>query len=231
MFYDEIQATKACEEDPSLIYELIKEGHMELVGKLLKKKIVSINTKDKEDNTVLMKLAKLKQYDMVLDYINDLDYDINHQNSEGNTIMHILAKKDYVYIANIIKKLKRNKKFSPNLRNNDGDTILDIAIKHNNLSTTLKLLEDKRFNNIDLISFNNLYNTFIKNENFGKYTKLLNLETIINELSKKTKLLPRIQELINTVKSNFEMIKNELMSNKLTLMDHIMKNIYMEVAV
>lgn len=44
MFYDETQATLACEEEPSLIFELIKEGHLELVDKLIKKKIVSLNT-------------------------------------------------------------------------------------------------------------------------------------------------------------------------------------------
>ena len=42
MFYDETQATTACEEEPSLIFELIKEGHLELVDKLIKKKIVII---------------------------------------------------------------------------------------------------------------------------------------------------------------------------------------------
>ena len=31
MFYDETQAINACEEDPSLIFELIKEGHLDLV--------------------------------------------------------------------------------------------------------------------------------------------------------------------------------------------------------
>ena len=28
MFYDEKQALKACEEDPSLIFDLIKEGYL-----------------------------------------------------------------------------------------------------------------------------------------------------------------------------------------------------------
>lgn len=51
MFYDETQATTACEEEPSLIFELIKEGHLELVDKLIKKKIVSLNTIDQDSNT------------------------------------------------------------------------------------------------------------------------------------------------------------------------------------
>ena len=231
MFYDEEQAVKACEEEPSLIFELMKEGHMQLVDFLLKKKKVSLKTMDQDGNTVLMKLLKMRQYDLVEKYINDLDSDINHQNNEGNTFAHLLATKDYVHTANIIKKLRRNKEFMPNIRNNEGKTILDLAISTGNLCTTLKLLEDKRFNDIDLVSFTNLYNTFVKSEEFGKYTKLMNLETIISELSKKSRLLPRVEEIISLVKKNFDIIKNELMNNKLTFMDNIVKNVTMGVAV
>lgn len=229
MFYDEEQAVKACEEEPSLIFELMKEGHMQLVDFLLKKKKVSLKTIDQDGNTVLMKLLKMRQYDLVEKYINDLDSDINHQNNEGNTFAHLLATRDYVHTANIIKKLRRNKEFMPNVRNNEGKTILDLAISTGNLCTTLKLLEDKRFNDIDLVSFTNLYNTFVKSEEFGKYTKLMNLETIISELSKKSRLLPRVEEIISLVKKNFDIIKNELMNNKLTFMDNIVKNVLMEV--
>ena len=231
MFYDEEQALKACEEEPSLIFELMKEGHMQLVDLLLKKKKVSLKTMDQEGNTVLMKLLKMRQYDLVEKYINDINSDINHQNNEGNTFAHLLATKDYVHTANIIKKLRRNKEFMPNVRNNEGKTILDLAISTGNLCTTLKLLEDKRFNDIDLVSFTNLYNTFVKSEEFGKYTKLMNLETIISELSKKSRLLPRVEEIISLVKKNFDIIKNELMNNKLTFMDNIVKNVLMEVTV
>ena len=231
MFYDEEQTLKACEEEPSLIFELMKEGHMQLVDFLLKKKKVSLKTIDQDGNTILMKLLKMKQYDLVEKYINDLDSDINHQNNEGNTFAHLLATKDYVHTANIIKKLRRNKEFMPNIRNNEGKTILDLAISTGNLCTTLKLLEDKRFNDIDLVSFTNLYNTFVKSEEFGKYTKLMNLETIISELSKKSRLLPRVEEIISLVKKNFDIIKNELMNNKLTFMDNIVKNVTMGVAV
>ena len=231
MFYDEEQALKACEEEPSLIFELMKEGHMQLVDFLLKKKKVSLKTIDQDGNTILMKLLKMKQYDLVEKYINDINSDINHQNNDGNTFAHLLATRDYVHTANIIKKLRRNKEFMPNIRNNEGKTILDLAISTGNLCTTLKLLEDKRFNDIDLVSFTNLYNTFVKSEEFGKYTKLMNLETIISELSKKSRLLPRVEEIISLVKKNFDIIKNELMNNKLTFMDNIVKNVTMGVAV
>ena len=231
MFYDEDQAIRACEEEPSLIFELIKEGHIELADKLLQKKLVSLMTLDAEGNTVLMKLVKMRQYGIVEKYINSADYDVNHQNKDGNTLIHLLAGKDYIHTAAIIKKLKRNKNFVPNIRNNEGKTSLDIAISNNNLCTTLKLIEDKRFNNIDIVSFTNLYNTFIKNDNFGKYAKLMNLETIINELSKKSRLLPSIEELVVMIKKNFNVIKNELMCNKLTYIDKIMDNILVEVNV
>ena len=231
MFYDENQAIKACEEDPSLIFELIKEGHMDLVNKLLKLKKVSLNEIDEDENTVLMKLLKIKQYDLVEKYINNSDYDINHQNKDGNTLVHLLASKNYLHIASIIKKLKSNKEVNPNIRNNEGKTALDIAITMDNLCTTLKLIEDKRFNNIDIVSFTNLYNKFIKSDKFGKYSRLTNLEIVIKELSKKTKLLPRVEELIDLIKKNYDIIKNEIMSNKLTFIDTIVNNVLVEVGV
>ena len=229
MFYDEEQAYKACEEEPALVFELIKEGHMDLVDKLLKLKKVSLNEIDEDGNTVLMKLLKVKQYNLVEKYINNRDYDINHQNKDGNTLVHLLASKDYLHVASIIKKLKRNKEANPNIRNNDGKTALDIAIKTDNLCITLKLIEDKRFNNIDIVSFTNLYNKFIKSEKIGKYTKLTNLETIVKELSKKPKLLPRMEELVELIKKNFEIIKKEIMSNKLTFIDTIVNSVLVEV--
>ena len=231
MFYDEDQATKACEEEPSLVFELIKEGHMDLVDKLLKSKIVSLNEVDEDNNTVLMKLLKVKQYDLVEKYINNSDYDINHQNKDGNTLIHLLSSKDYLHIASIIKKLRRNKEVNPNIRNNEGKTALDIAISMDNLCTTLKLIEDKRFNNIDVISFTNLYNKFIKSEKFGKYSRLTNLEIVIKELSKKTKLLPRMEELVDLIKKNYDIIKNEIMSNRLTFIDTIVNSVLVEVGV
>ena len=148
MFYDETQAITACEEEPSLIFALMKEGHFELVDKILKKKLVSAAEIDEDGNTVLMKLLKLKQYDLVLKYMNNSDFEVNHQNKDGNTFAHIVATKDYVHVAPIIKKLKKNKEFSPNLKNNNGETVLDVSIQSGYLWTTLKFLEDYRFNNI-----------------------------------------------------------------------------------
>ena len=108
MFYAEEQAILACEEDPSLIFELMKEGHFYLVDNLLKKKKVSVATLDNDGNNVLMKLAKLHQYELVFKYLSKDEDIINHQNNEGNTLLHILATRNYMKVAPIIKKLKRN---------------------------------------------------------------------------------------------------------------------------
>ena len=197
----------------------MKEGHFYLVDSLLSKKKVRVAETDEAGNTVLMKLLKLHQYNLVLKYINYDKEIVNHQNNEGNTLLHILATRNYMKVAPIIKKLKRNQ----------GKTILDVAIEKDNLSTAFKILEDKRFNNIDVMSFLSFYKTFIKSGEYGKYTKLSNLEVIVSNLEKKNELLPMMDKLVTMIKENFDRIKNELMKNNLTSMDHIIKEVLVEV--
>ncbi len=228
MFYAEEQVYDALKENKNTIFELMKEGLWQLVDKMLSKKMVSLSLVDEEGNTVLMKLVKLKQYSMALKYMGLSDVDINHQNNDGNTFAHLLATKDYIKVAPLIKKLKRNKEFSPNLKNNEGKTILDLSIESGNLCTTLKFLEDKRFDNIDVVSFIHLYKTFIKNNEYGKYTKLSNLEVVVDHLEKKEDLLPRMKKLIDMILENFDRIKSEILGNKLTVMDQILDTILVE---
>lgn len=228
MFYAEEQVYDALKENKNTIFELMKEGLWPLVDKMLSKKMVSLSLVDEEGNTVLMKLVKLKQYSMALKYMGLSDVDINHQNNDGNTFAHLLATKDYIKVAPLIKKLKRNKEFSPNLKNNEGKTILDLSIESGNLCTTLKFLEDKKFDNIDVVSFIHLYKTFIKNNEYGKYTKLSNLEVVVDHLEKKEDLLPRMKKLIDMILENFDRIKSEILGNKLTVMDQILDTILVE---
>ena len=70
------------QEDPSLTFNLIKEGHIEFVDKLLKKKLVDINLTDEFGNSILMRLLKAGAYDVVLKYMSDKSWDINHQNDD-----------------------------------------------------------------------------------------------------------------------------------------------------
>lgn len=220
MFYDEKQAIRACEEEPVLIFELMKEGHMELVDYLLTQKKVSINTTDEQGNDVLARLLKMKQYDLVLKHMMRNDWDINHQNLDGNTFAHILVSINYVNVLDIINQLKKNKNFIPNIKNNKGETILDKSINDNYIYTTVKILEDQRFNNIDIISFKRLYNTYIKSDRYGKYAKLNNLEVIIDSLEEK-QLLPRMEKLLSFISNNIDTIKEELLSNQSEYIDNI----------
>jgi hypothetical protein len=68
----------------------------------------------------------------------------------------------------------------PNIKNNKGETILDKSINDRYIYTTVKILEDKRFNNIDIVSFKNLYETYIETDKYGSYAKI-NSEGVIEE--------------------------------------------------
>lgn len=225
MFYNETKTMELVEEDPSLVFELIKGGHFEFVDKLLKNKIVDINICDEAGNNILTRLLKAGAYDLVLQHMGNKDWDINHQNLDGNTFAHILVSIHYVSVVDIIAKLKKNKNFLPNIKNNMGETILDKSINDNYIYTTIKILEDSRFNNIDVVSFKHLYDTYIKSNKYGKYSKVTNLEVIINNLAEK-KLLPRMQQLIELIENNFEVIKEEVLhSRKSTKIDAMIENV------
>ena len=228
MFYDVDQAMRAVEEEPSLIFELIKEGHIELVDRLLKKKKVDINTCDDAGNSVLVRLLRHGDYDVVLNHMGNKDWDVNHQNLDGNTFAHYLVSINYVNVMEIIKKLTRNKDFLPNIKNNKGETILDKSINDNYIYTTVKILEDSRFDNIDVVSFKNLYDTYIKSNRYGKYSKINNLEVILDSLTDKD-LLPRMKKLVGFIQNNFDKIKEEVLtSQKSVYMDSIINRVLKE---
>lgn len=228
MFYNETKAIELVEEEPSLVFELIKENSFDLVDKLLKKKIVDINICDEAGNNILVRLLKQGAYDLVLNHMKNKEWDVNHQNLDGNTFAHVLVSINYVNVIDIINRLKKNKDFLPNIKNNKGETILDKAINDSYIYTTVKILEDSRFNNIDVVSFKHLYDTYIKSDKYGKYSKLTNLEIIVNSLTDKN-LLPRMEKLIEFIKTNFELIKEEVLnSKKSTSIDNIIRNVLAE---
>ena len=228
MFYDEDKTMRAVEEEPSLIFELIKEGHIDLVDRLLKRKKVDINTCDDAGNSVLVRLLRHGDYDVVLNHMGNKDWDVNHQNLDGNTFAHYLVSINYVNVMEIIKKLTRNKDFLPNIKNNKGETILDKSINDNYIYTTVKILEDSRFDNIDVVSFKNLYDTYIKSNRYGKYSKINNLEVILDSLTDKD-LLPRMKKLVGFIQNNFDKIKEEVLtSQKSVYMDSIINRVLKE---
>ena len=230
MFYTEEKAMEMVDADPSVVFDLIKEGHLEFVDMLLKKKKVDINICDEHGNNILVRLLRAGAYDIVLEHMGNKNWNVNHQNYDGNTFAHYLVSINYVNVIDIITKLKKNKKFIPNIKNNKGETILDKSINDHYIYTTVKILEDERFNNIDVLSFKHLYDTYIKSNNYGKYSKLTNLETIIDNLTGK-QLLPLVEEIIEFIKRNFNAIKEEVLkSNKSTKIDTIINSVLEEAA-
>ena len=209
MFYSIIQAESACEEEPSLIFSLIKESDLEVVEKIISKDNFDFNIIDSDGNNVLMAVLKY------LDKVN-----INHQNNNGDTIMHILVTLEYASVKEIIEKILNKKDFILNTKNNLGETILDKSINNNYLYTTIKILGDDRFNSIDIYSFKNLYETYIKSNNYGKYSKLSNLETILDNLENKP-LLPRMQKLLNLIYKNLDSIKSDFNVSKTEKIDNL----------
>ena len=45
------------------------------------------------------------------------EWDVNHQNLDGNTFAHYLVSINYVAVLDIIKQLRKNKNFLPNIKN------------------------------------------------------------------------------------------------------------------
>lgn len=230
MFYSEEQAVDVCTDEPSLIFYFIKNGEFELVERLINDNIVNVNICDGAGNDVLTRLLKAKQYDLVIDVMKKRNWDVNHQNIEGNTFGHILALDNSVGALKVVEQLKKKKNFTPNIKNNKGETILDRAINNNYIYTTIKILEDKRCDEIDLYTFKKLYDVCIKSSLYGKYSKLNNLEVIVDSLGKK-ELEPAMKKVIDEICENMEMIKVEIMKNKSSRIESIINSTLSEATI
>lgn len=228
MFYDETKAIKACEEEPSLIFDAIKAGEFDLIDKILERRKVNINTLDKTNCDILTRLLRSGQYKLVLKYMSRRDWNVNNQDIDGNTFSHYLVNVDYKNVIDIIKKLGKKKNFIPNIKNKKGETILDRSINNQYIYSSIKILEDKRFNNIDVYGFKKLFNSYIKNSNYGKYSRLTNFETIVSNLEKKELIFPGMQKLIIDIVDNMDVIKNDIMKNKSDVLEYLIDNVLVE---
>lgn len=227
MFYDVDKAIESCEEDPSLLFTAIKMNYREVYEKVISEENFDFNLCDEKGENVLMKLLKNKDFDLVFQYVDNKDLDINHQNIDGDTLAHLLVVMDYVDVRNILEKILKRRDFIPNLKNNNNETILDKSVKNHYFNTTMKILADKRFNNIGLYSFKQLYETYIKSNNYGTYSKLNNFEVIFDNLKKK-KLMPIMSKLVKIVKKEEESIKNEFTMSKTESLDMIINYLIKE---
>ena len=217
------ELSNACKDDPSIIFNLIKEGNYELAYELVNKNIVNVNTLDNVGNDVVTRFLKARQYDYVLELMKKKNWDVNHQNYEGNTFGHILAQDNSAMASKIAEQLTKKSNYLPNIKNKNGKSSMDIALSNNYLCTAFKILEDKRFNEIDIFSFKNLFNVSIQNKDYGKYSRITNLEIIVENLDKKD-LSSNIKKIIDVIKSNMETIKWEIMNNKYNILETIINS-------
>lgn len=225
IFYDKKETIKMCKRDPKIIFELINERYTDVVEEILNSDRNIINLCDDNGNSVMMNLLARKEYDLILKCVKYRNWDINYRNKDGNTFTHLLVMHDYLKIAKILDAIKRNKKFIPNIKNKNKETILDMAIKSEKLCGINKILEDKRFNDIDIVSFKFLFDKYINNSYYGKYSKLNNLQLVINNLEKKEKLKPRMQKVLKYIKSNIDIIKSDLLKNSSNNLDEFLETL------
>ncbi len=220
MTNQELQVYQSCKEEPSLIFSIIKQGAYDVAFDLINNNIVNVNTVDGVGNDVVMRFLKARQYDYVIDLMKKRNWNVNHMNQEGNTFGHILAQDNSVMAVKVVEQLTKKKNYIPNLKNHKGETAMDIALSNHYLCTAFKLLEDERFNNIDVFSFKNLFDVSIKNKVYGKYSKITNLEIIVENLEKK-ELNSGMKDLVDHISDNMDAIKKDIMNNRSTVLESI----------
>lgn len=220
---NEQQIIDACKDEPSLIFSLIKKGEYDLVEEIIHTININVNITDCVGNDLVTKLLKAQQYDLVLELMKKKNWNVNHQNDDGNTFGHILAYDDSLAAIKVVEQLTKKKNYLPNIKNNRGETAMDRALNNNHLCTAFKLLEDKRFTNIDVASFKNLFNASIKNIYYGKYSKLNNLDIIVENLEKK-ELNDSMRDLFTNICDNMDAIKYDIMNNKSNILESIINS-------
>ena len=68
----------------------------------------------------------------------------------------------------------------------------------------------------------------ISNREYGKYSKLTNLDIIVGNLKKKD-LIPSMRELIDIICDNLEAIKRNIINNRIDLINQFINNSVKEV--
>lgn len=220
----------ACKEEPTLVFTLIKQGNYEVVEELINENLINVNIVDSVGNDVVTRLLKAQQYDLVCQLMKKRNWNVNHQNADGNTFAHVLANDDSLFTVKIAEQLIKKKNYIPYIKNKKGETALDRSINNNYICTAFKLLADKKYNNIDAILFRNLFNTCIKNKYYGKYSKINNLEIIVENLEKKD-LSPSLRHIVDNISDNMDLIKNDIMNNKHSILDTIIDSFTEEINV
>lgn len=215
------QAIKAAEEDPSIIFELIKTDNDELLNHMLDESLIDVNLVSSNNDSLAIKLLKSAKYELVLKVIKNKNWNVNYQNDDKETFGHILAKINNVAVVPVFKELKKNKNFDINIRNKDDKTIFDISVESHNAYVSTKIIEDERFNDINIFEFLKFYETYIDTNEYGKYSKINMIESILTMDGRYVNT--RMQELLNHLKDNVKNIKKDIENDDYNLLKSIIK--------
>lgn len=215
------QAIKAAEEDPSIIFELIKTDNDELLNHMLDESLIDVNLVSNNNDSLAIKLLKSAKYELVLKVIKNKNWNVNYQNDDKETFGHILAKINNVAVVPVFKELKKNKNFDINIRNKDDKTIFDISVESHNSYVSTKIIEDERFNDINIFEFLKFYETYIDTNEYGKYSKINMIESILTMDGRYVNT--RMQELLNHLKDNVKNIKKDIENDDYNLLKSIIK--------
>lgn len=205
--------------DDKDIFTLIKKKKFTEVLEIINEGKIDINIVDGVGNDIATRLLKMKEYDLVISLIKRRSWDANKQNDDGDTFGHILAQDNSMGAIKVMDELKKNKRYLPNIKNKKGQTALDKAINNNYLVYAFKILEDERFDSIEMKSFKNLFSMCI-NKNYGKYSIINNLEVVIGSLENKS-LNASLNMIVFELKRNFNLIKKEILNNKVNTLREI----------
>ena len=215
------QAIKAAEEDPSIIFELIKTDNDELLNHMLDESLIDVNLVSSKNDSLAIKLLKSAKYELVLKVIKNKNWNVNYQNDDKETFGHILAKINNVAVVPVFKELKKNKNFDINIRNKDDKTIFDISVESHNAYVSTKIIEDERFNDINIFEFLKFYETYIDTNEYGKYSKINMIDSILTMDGRYVNT--RMQELLNHLKDNVKNIKKDIENDDYNLLKSIIK--------
>ena len=124
-------------EEPSLIFQYIKEGNEEAIEALIDSNQINVNLVDNLGNDVISRLLKARMYDYVFILMKKRNWKVNHQNEEGNTFGHLLAQDNSIQAVKVFEELIKKRNYLPNIKNKNNETALDISLNNNYLGCSL----------------------------------------------------------------------------------------------
>ena len=181
---------------------------------------ININDYDKQSGMTLLMVSVKLQYINFIKLFLDNNADINRQNIiDGNTALHYAA---LVKNKEIIELLLKNKNFNLLIKNNNKETIVDVAIKTNSTeiysllankySEQQKLYDEKKqqegnsdynYNNTNIIDNYSGYNNMIINNNIEESDETKGSDEGL-DIIKKNQVNNNIEELSSYIEIPFQ---------------------------